>query len=288
MRQKDRKLGEQNNITGEGMMDKSLRKDRREDWNGRPQNLQITGEGWQTYQGILYYTDIQANGRVDTQEAVSDFCDELGHGEASRDKEYVRGRYNGQSYDCRRKGTDTRECYVGNESSRDKADRERQGSYKAGYQDSYQIGKEMHRSGRKNKGKTTDKITGKTTGKTMEPVRKQAPKSKVMFLAMRRRTRRRRIRKVLVALLIAAAFCTGFFGRTLFDAYAKESAGTQNRYYTSIQVEPGDNLWNIASRYAKETDYSIPEYVEELKRMNGLADGHIHAGEYLTIVYFSE
>ncbi len=113
--------------------------------------------------------------------------------------------------------------------------------------------------------------------------------SKMMALAMKRRTRRKKIQKFMVAMLVVFAFCSGFFGRTLFDAYAKEENGnTPIPYYTSIQLAPGDNLWNIASRYAEENGYTIAEYVEELKRMNGLTDGHVHSGEYLTIVYFPE
>ena len=90
-------------------------------------------------------------------------------------------------------------------------------------------------------------------------------------------------------LLVATAFFTGFFGRTLFDAYAKENrTDSLNRYYTSIRLKPGDNLWNIASRYAEGSEYTVAEYVQELKRMNNLRDEQVHSGEYLTIVYFSE
>lgn len=110
--------------------------------------------------------------------------------------------------------------------------------------------------------------------------------SRIMYIAMERRARRKKIRKIMVALLIAAAFFTGFFGRTLFDVYAREeSGGEAQRYYTSIRLKPGDNLWKIADCYAQDTGYTAAEYVEELKRMNRLTDGQIHAGEYLTIVY---
>lgn len=118
---------------------------------------------------------------------------------------------------------------------------------------------------------------------------KARPESRFMAIAIKRRIRRRKIQRFVIALLVTAAFFTGFFGRTLFDSYAKESrARSLNRYYTSIQIEPGDNLWKIASRYAEGSEYTVAEYVEELKRMNGLRDGQVHSGEYLTVVYFSE
>lgn len=113
--------------------------------------------------------------------------------------------------------------------------------------------------------------------------------SRLMAIAMKRRACRKKFQKFVVVLLVAAAFFTGFFGRTLFDAYAKENrSDSLNRYYTSIRLKPGDNLWNIASRYVEDSGYTVAEYVEELKRMNNLRDGQIHSGEYLTIVYFSE
>ena len=76
---------------------------------------------------------------------------------------------------------------------------------------------------------------------------------------------------------------------TCFYAYAREESSEElSRYYTSIQIRPGDNLWKIAERYAEGAGYTAAEYVEELKRMNRLQDGQVHSGEYLTIVYLAE
>lgn len=112
---------------------------------------------------------------------------------------------------------------------------------------------------------------------------------RIMYIAMERRARRRKIRKIMVAFLMTLAFITGFFGRTLFDVYAREESSEElSRYYTSIQIRPGDNLWKIAERYAEGAGYTAAEYVEELKRMNRLQDGQVHSGEYLTIVYLAE
>ena len=103
------------------------------------------------------------------------------------------------------------------------------------------------------------------------------------------RVRQKKIRKFITMLLIVAAFFSGFFGHSLFNAFAKEDGrDTLKPYYTSIQLAPGDNLWKIANRYAEQNGYTVTEYVEQLKQMNGLTDGHVHSGEYLTIVYFPE
>ncbi len=106
---------------------------------------------------------------------------------------------------------------------------------------------------------------------------------------MNRRLCKRRTRNLMIVVFMIAAFCSGLFGRTRLNARAEEKTQQQlNCYYTSIQIKKGDNLWDIAEQYCVGSNYSKKEYVEELKRMNGLCSEQIHSGEYLTIVYFSE
>lgn len=106
---------------------------------------------------------------------------------------------------------------------------------------------------------------------------------------MNRRIVQRKLRNLMIAFLMILAFCSGFFGHTLLNAHAEEEfVKPLNRYYTSIQLQQGDNLWDIAGQYLEGSGYSKKEYVEELKRMNGLQSEKIHSGEYLTVVYFAE
>lgn len=106
---------------------------------------------------------------------------------------------------------------------------------------------------------------------------------------MRRRELRRRMRGLVIAVLMVLAFLSGFFGRTLVSAYAEEEyIKPVKRYYTSIQLQAGDSLWDIAEEYMDGIGYSKKEYVEVLKRMNGLSSDRIHAGQYLTVVYFAD
>lgn len=103
------------------------------------------------------------------------------------------------------------------------------------------------------------------------------------------RNGKRRFRSLIVILLMILAFCSGFFGHTLLNARAEEQdAQGLNRYYTSVQLRQGDSLWELAEQYCEGSPYSRSEYVEELKRMNGLKSEQIHSGEYLTVVYFAE
>ncbi len=104
-----------------------------------------------------------------------------------------------------------------------------------------------------------------------------------------RKNTNHRFRSLTVILLMILAFCSGFFGHTLLNARAEEKAShSLNRYYTSVQLRQGDSLWDIARQYRAGSGYSCQEYVEELKRMNGLKSEQIHSGEYLTVVYFAE
>lgn len=77
-------------------------------------------------------------------------------------------------------------------------------------------------------------------------------------------------------------------GKTLVMANEEESPVSCNRYYTTVKVEPGDTLWSIAQTYNQNSGMDIRDYIIELKRINQLLTDEIRAGEYLSIVYFSE
>lgn len=61
---------------------------------------------------------------------------------------------------------------------------------------------------------------------------------------------------------------------------------TVYKYYTSVEVQTGDTLWTIAEQYMQEND-DRNDYIQELKEMNHLQSDTIHAGDYLTIAYYS-
>lgn len=93
----------------------------------------------------------------------------------------------------------------------------------------------------------------------------------------------------MVVLLMLLSFCSGLFGHTLLNAHAEEErVRPLNRYYTSLRLEAGDSLWDIAHQYADGSGYSTREYMDELKRVNGLKCEEIHSGEYLTVFYYAE
>lgn len=96
------------------------------------------------------------------------------------------------------------------------------------------------------------------------------------------------MKKLVLFFFIIAAFCSGFWGRTVLNVHAEESqVSEKSLYYTSIQIKQGDNLWSVANRYAEGSGYTTEEYIEELKRMNRLSGEQIRSGEYLTVSYVS-
>ena len=74
------------------------------------------------------------------------------------------------------------------------------------------------------------------------------------------------------------------FGSTKAQAAPAE---TSYKYYTSIQVQKGDTLWNIANHYMTEEYASVNDYIDEICEINHITESDIHSGEYLTIPYYS-
>lgn len=69
------------------------------------------------------------------------------------------------------------------------------------------------------------------------------------------------------------------------------SAGTpepsRNKYFTSIQVDEGTSLWEIAQEYMTEEYDSPDEYIKEIKSINHMKNDLIYGGSYLCIPYYS-
>lgn len=94
------------------------------------------------------------------------------------------------------------------------------------------------------------------------------------------------MKKVCLLFVVILSVCSVLFGHNLMNAMAEEPDSGFTRFYTSIVIEEGDNLWRIAERYNQNSGMTTTEYIEELKSMNRLSGDTIHAGKYLTVVYF--
>ncbi len=96
------------------------------------------------------------------------------------------------------------------------------------------------------------------------------------------------MKKTLLFLALIVILGSNFFGNSILNVMAEEASSADiHPYYKSIQIEEGDSLWKIAQKYKNQSGMSTVQYVNELKNINRLKDDTIHAGHYLTVVYFS-
>lgn len=96
------------------------------------------------------------------------------------------------------------------------------------------------------------------------------------------------MKKLFLALIAALIFASGFLSHSVLVSMAGEERSTGVRLYKSVRIEKGDTLWTIANEFREGSSMTPEEYVTQLKQMNSLEEDTIHAGEYLTVVYFQE
>ena len=88
---------------------------------------------------------------------------------------------------------------------------------------------------------------------------------------------------IIAAVVIAVIICA----MTAFQSKAATKVTTQpETYYTDIKLEKGDTLTSLAKKYNTGNYFTTKEYINELKRINGLDCDSIHEGCYLTIIYY--
>lgn len=55
---------------------------------------------------------------------------------------------------------------------------------------------------------------------------------------------------------------------------------------TSIQIHKGDSLWSIAGEYITEEYSDRNDFIEEIKRCNGISSDMIHEGGYILVPHY--
>ncbi len=89
---------------------------------------------------------------------------------------------------------------------------------------------------------------------------------------------------VIIVVILLAILC-GTRIRILADSANKTTLHT---YYTSIELQAGDTIWDLAQEYTAGTRVSTQDYIAEVCRLNHLTDADdIHAGGNLVIPYYS-
>jgi cell division protein YceG involved in septum cleavage len=96
---------------------------------------------------------------------------------------------------------------------------------------------------------------------------------------------KKRILICIATIFIIFAACA-VFGNIRSSAHGSRSENPVNfKYYTSIEIQPGDTLWDIAKAYITEDYDSVQEYVQTLKEINSLNSDKIKAGQNLIVAY---
>lgn len=94
------------------------------------------------------------------------------------------------------------------------------------------------------------------------------------------------LRKLLIPsiLFVVIFLFVCLFG--LFSVNASEDKTSQqvNKHYSSIVIQPKDNLWGIAERYVQNE--SIPTYIDNIKKLNNMNEDTIYAGNSIIVYYY--
>lgn len=105
---------------------------------------------------------------------------------------------------------------------------------------------------------------------------------------IRRAQIRRRTRITKIALLLTIVLVCVFFTGIIAIAGIRQNTPYVYKYYTSIEVQPGDTLWGIAQERYLENGYDdIRDYIRELRRLNHITGDDLSAGSRLIITYYS-
>ncbi len=106
----------------------------------------------------------------------------------------------------------------------------------------------------------------------------------------RKLRRQKEIRRMFILMGIAVVLVM-FFTLSYHVLLTHANTGLEDvfyKYYTSVQIEPGDTLWSLADKYADCEHYASQEqYITEVMNMNHLTGEDICAGNYLIIPYYS-
>lgn len=101
--------------------------------------------------------------------------------------------------------------------------------------------------------------------------------------------RQKEIRKHLLMTIMTICLVVSFslgIGSFLSNAGDRRSE-TSCKYYKSIMISSGDTLWTIAQDYIDREHYhSLPDYIREIKRLNGMKGDNINYGEHLIVPYY--
>lgn len=105
----------------------------------------------------------------------------------------------------------------------------------------------------------------------------------------RRNARNSQLNPYVILFIFGGILISVIIGFILFGTIRTEAAPSDvtYKYYTSVSIQSGDTLWSIAKEYQTAECGDLTDYIEEICTLNHITDDSIHAGQYLTIPYYS-
>jgi len=99
---------------------------------------------------------------------------------------------------------------------------------------------------------------------------------------------RKKIAVILIFTICLVLTLAITFGSFLSKARDKEFYVTYYKYYTNIEIQPGDTLWSLAEDYMDDNYESREDYIAEVRQINSLnSDCDIISGQFLIMPYYS-
>ena len=98
--------------------------------------------------------------------------------------------------------------------------------------------------------------------------------------------RQRSLLATVIILLVSIGILLGSSMNAL--AGSEADIASYNKYYTSVRVEAGDTLWNMADEYIEGFQISKSDYIAEVCELNGISGDDIKIGDYIVMPYYSQ
>ena len=97
-----------------------------------------------------------------------------------------------------------------------------------------------------------------------------------------------RSRKMLVTgFLLIIMFIAFILGSIIVKAQNNHNANRGQIKYSNIVVQDGQTLWDIAEEHIDNSQFdSVYEYMDSLKKLNGLTSNNIYSGQNIIITYY--
>lgn len=88
-----------------------------------------------------------------------------------------------------------------------------------------------------------------------------------------------------VVTMLVIAFSINLF--MIKSKASSENSDVKYKYYTSVMIESGETLWDVAKDFSTEEFASLENYIKEVKSINNLKSDKIYAGQEIIVPYYS-